>query len=87
MPSSDSMESRPPTPTGPSRQPRGRPAPITARQKKLLARLVDEHPELAREFGVDPDEPELERLGKAKAASLIEAMLDRLNAQAPPGQR
>ena len=58
--------------------------PITARQKKLLARLVDEHPELAREFGVDPDEPELETLGKAKAASLIEAMLDRLNAQAPP---
>ena len=65
-----------------------RPAPpVTARQKKLLARLVDEHPELARAFGVDPDEPELETLGKAKAASLIEAMLERLNAQAPAGQR
>ena len=53
-----------------------RPAPITARQKQLLAKLVDEHPELAREFGVDPDEPELEQLGKAKATSLIGAMLD-----------
>ena len=62
-------------------------APITARQKKLLARLVDEHPELAREFGVDPDEPRLERLGKAKAASLIEAMLERVNKQAPPDER
>ena len=62
-------------------------APITARQKKLLTRLVDEHPELAREFGVDPDEPGLERLGKAKAASLIEAMLERVNKQAPPDQR
>ena len=64
-----------------------RPAPITARQKNLLARLVDEHPELAREFGVDPDEPELEKLGKAKATSLIGAMLDRVNAQAPPDER
>ena len=36
---------------------------------------------------VDPDEPELERLGKAKAASLIEAMLERVNAQAPPDER
>ena len=35
-----------------------RPAPpITSRQKNLLAKLVEEHPELAREFGVDPDEP------------------------------
>ena len=65
-----------------------RPArPITARQKKLLARLVDEHPELARELGVDPGEPELDKLGKAKAASLIDTMLDRANAQAPAGQR
>ena len=64
-----------------------RPAPITARQKKLLAKLVEEHPELAREFGVDPDEPELEALGKAKATSLIGAMLDRVNAQAPPDER
>ena len=48
-----------------------RSAPITARQKKLLAKLVEEHPRLAREFGVDPEEPGLEKLGKAKAASLI----------------
>ena len=64
-----------------------RPAPITARQKQLLARLVDEHPELAREFGVDLDEPGLEKLGKATATSLIGAMLDRVNAQAPPDER
>ena len=64
-----------------------RPAPITSRQKKLLARLVDEHPEFARELGVDPDEPGLEKLGKAKATSLIGAMLDRVNAQAPPDER
>ena len=62
-------------------------AQITARQKQLLARLVEEHPELAREFGVDPDEPGLEKLGKAKATSLIGAMLDRVNAQAPPDER
>ena len=61
--------------------------PVTARQKKLLAKLVEEHPELAREFGVDPDEPKLEELGKAKAASLLRAMADRLNAQAPPDER
>ena len=65
-----------------------RPAPpATSRQKKLLAKLVEEHPRLAREFGVDPDAPELERLGKAKATSLIAAMLDRVNAQAPPEER
>ena len=64
-----------------------RPAPITSRQKKLLARLVEEHPQLAREFGVDPDEPELEKLGKAKATSLIGAMLERVNASAPPDER
>ena len=65
-----------------------RPAPpITSRQKKLLARLVEEHPGLAREFGVDPDEPGLDTLGKAKAASLIGTMLDRVNAQAPPEER
>ena len=58
--------------------------PITSRQKKLLAKLVEEHPQLAREFGVDPDEPELEKLDKAKATSLIGAMLERVNAQAPP---
>ncbi len=64
-----------------------RSAPITARQKKLLAKLVEDHPELAREFGVDPDEPELEKLGKPKATSVIGAMLDRVNAQAPPDER
>ena len=63
-----------------------RPAPITPRQKKLLVTLVEEHPELAREFGVDPDEPGLEKLGKAKATSLIGAMLERVNAQAPPDE-
>ena len=56
-------------------------APITPRQKKLLAKLVEEHPQLAREFGVDPDEPGLEKLGKAKATSLIGAMLERVNSQ------
>ena len=61
--------------------------PITSRQKKLLAKLVEEHRELAREFGVDPDEPELEKLDKAKATSLIGAMLERVNAQAPPDER
>ena len=62
-------------------------APVTSRQKKLLAKLVEEHPRLARKFGVDPDEPELEKLGKAKATSLIGAMLERVNAQAPSDER
>ena len=62
-------------------------APITSRQKKLLAELVEEHPQLARELGVNPDEPGLEALDKAKATSLIGAMLDRVNAQAPPDER
>ena len=60
--------------------------PITARQKKLLAKLVGEHPQFARELGVDPDEPALEKLGKAKATSVIGAMLDRVNAQEPPDE-
>ena len=60
--------------------------PITARQKKLLAKLVEEHPQFARELGVDPDEPALEKLGKAKATSVIGAMLDRANAQEPPDE-
>ena len=64
-----------------------RPAPITARQKKLLAKLVEEHPQFARELGVDPDEPGLEKLGKANAASLIGAILDRANAQAALDKR
>ena len=62
-------------------------APITSRQKKLLAELVEKHPGLAREFGVDPDAPELEKLDKAKATSLIGPMLKRANAQAPPDER
>ena len=62
-------------------------APITARQKKLLAKLVEEHPRFARELGVDPDDPGLEKLGKAKASSLIGAMVDHANAQAPPDGR
>ena len=61
--------------------------PITSRQKNLLAELVEEHPQLAREFGVNPDEPELEEIGKAKAGLLIQAVLDRVNAQAPPDER
>ena len=60
--------------------------PITARQKKLLAKLVEEHPQFARELGVDPDEPALEKLGKAEATSVIGAMLDRVNAQEPPDE-
>ena len=62
-------------------------APITARQKKVLAELVEEHPRFARELGVDPDDPGLEKLGKAKAASLIGAMVDHAKAQAPPDGR
>ena len=61
--------------------------PITARQKKLLAELVEEHPQFARELGVDPNEPGLEKLGKAKAASLIGTMIDHANAQAAPDER
>ena len=64
-----------------------RPAPITARQKKALAKLVEEHPQFAQELGVDPDEPGMEKLGKAKATSLIGAIIDRANAQAPPDER
>ena len=77
-PSADAADSDKTEPAG---------APITVRQKKLLAELVEEHPQFAREFGVDPDEPGLEELGKAKATFLIGAMLDRVNAQAPPDER
>ena len=62
-------------------------APITAGQKKLLAKLVQEHPRFARELGVDPDDPGLEKLGKTKASSLIGAMVDHANAQAPRDER
>ncbi|MCY3842559.1 MAG: hypothetical protein OXH69_03345, partial [Acidobacteria bacterium] len=41
-----------------------RPAPpVTSRQKKLLTKLVEEHPELAREFGVAPRRT---RVGEAR---------------------
>ena len=62
-------------------------APITSRQKQLLAQLVEEHPRLARELGVNPDEPELAKLDKAKAGLLIQAVLDRVNPQAPRDER
>ena len=61
-------------------------APITARQKKLLGELVEEHPHIARDLGVDPGEPGLEKLDKAKAGLLIRALLDRAKPQAPAGQ-
>ena len=60
---------------------------ITPRQKKLLAELVAEHPQVARELGVDPDEPGLEALGKEKASFLIQEMLDRVNPQAAAEER
>ena len=62
-------------------------APITSRQKKLLAQLVEEHPQVVRELGVDPDEPGLEALDKEKASFLIQAVLDRANPQAAAEQR
>ena len=62
-------------------------APITSRQKKLLAELVEEHPQLVRELGVNPDEPELEALDKAEAGLLIRALLDRVKPQAPAGEQ
>ena len=57
-------------------------APITARQKRLLGELVEEHPEVVRELGVDPEAPGLEKLDKAKANLLIRAVLERVNPQA-----
>ena len=84
----DGEPSADPAEAGKTEPAAARPAPpITSRQKKLLAKLVEEHRELAREFGVDPDEPGLEKLDKAKATSLIGAMLERVNAQAPPDER
>ena len=62
-------------------------APITSRQKKLLAELVEEHPQVARELGVDPDEPGLEALDKVKAGLLIRAVLDRVKPQAPADEQ
>ena len=55
--------------------------PITARQKGLLARLVEQQPETARELGIDPDEPGLEKLSKSEATPLIGKVLDRLKAE------
>ena len=62
-------------------------APITSRQKKLLAELVEEHPHIARQLGVDPDEPGMEALDKVKAGLLIRALLDRVKPQAPADQQ
>ena len=55
--------------------------PITARQKALLARLVEQQPGIARELGIDPEEPGLEKLGKNEATPLIGKALDRLKAE------
>ena len=54
---------------------------ITARQKALLARLVEQQPGIARELGIDPEEPGLEKLGKNEASPLIGKALDRLKAE------
>ena len=54
--------------------------PITARQKGLLARLVEQQPETARELGIDPEKPGLEKLSKSEATPLIGKALDRLKA-------
>lgn len=55
--------------------------PITARQKNLLARLVEQQPETAREIGIDPEKPGLEKLSKSEATPLIGKALDRLEAE------
>lgn len=55
--------------------------PITARQKDLLGKLVEQQPELARELGINPDKPELEKLSKRTATPLIGKTLDRLKDQ------
>ena len=55
--------------------------PITARQKALLARLVEQQPGIARELGLDPEKPGLEKLGKNEAHPLIGKALDRLKAE------
>ena len=62
-------------------------APSTSRQKKLLAQLVEEHPQVARELGVNPDEPGLEALDKEKASFLIREVFDRVNPQAAAEER
>ena len=55
--------------------------PITARQKNLLARLVEQQPETARQLGIDPEKPGLEKLSKSEATPLIGKALDRLKAE------
>ena len=52
-----------------------------------MAQLVEEHPHLARELGVNPDEPGLDALDKEKAGFLIQTVLDRVNPQAAAEQR
>ena len=61
--------------------------PITSRQKKLLAQLAEEHPQVVRELGVDPDEPGLEALDKEKASLLIREVPERVNPQAAADER
>ncbi len=60
---------------------------MTSRQKKLLGELVEEHPQVARDLGVDRDEPGLKALDNAKAGLLIRALLDRVKPQAPADQQ
>ena len=62
-------------------------AAITSRQKKLLAQLVEEHPQVARDLGVNPDERGLEALDKEKASFLIQAVLKRVNSNTVADQR
>ena len=58
--------------------------PITGKQKDLLARLVEQQPKIAREVGIDIEEPKLEKLTKAKATPLIGKALDRLKNRGRP---
>ena len=51
---------------------------ITDQQRGLLPKLVEDHPELASELGINPDKPELEQLSKTKATQLIGAVGDQL---------
>ena len=61
-------------------------APIISRQKRPLAQLTREHPQVTRELGV-PDEPGPEALDKGKASFLIRGVLDRVNPQAAADQQ
>ena len=55
--------------------------PITDKQKGLLARLVEQQPEIAREIGIDPEEPGLEKLTKNEASPLIGKALERFKTE------